>query len=240
MKVSRYLFLGYGIISVLSSCAVVPVNRFQSAKTLGMGNGEVGAAFYAGRDVAETFLAEGDPFDDANVPTGEMYGRLGVLEMWDVGFRLFTPYLGSWGIALDQKVWLFEGGIFAPDVAIGSTIGTTGIYTESGSGALKKNREYNLYFFDVPLILSKNFTSYLAVYGGGMFSYYVFNGKETTRARKKSIDGNTASGTAFLGIQASLFHIRLTPEIAVMSIRDENSGKTKMIFFPGIALGFYL
>lgn len=245
MKISKISF--FLLTLLLSGCAIVPVNRFHTGKTLDPGKVKLGSALYEAKDVSSSFLNTQAPSQREDVfPALELFGRVGILKGWDAALRLASPIpvpLWPTTIVLDNRIQLYKGDPLYPDISGGISLGYShsSVTTTFNPLVGHEDRRYHLYFSDFPLAISHAFSSSFTLYGGGMFSLYSFSGKQINSSTTEKNHGSTYSFGTFLGSSVSFWKMELMPEIALSTVRkerDPKKGATKVFFFPGMALAF--
>lgn len=249
MTKSRYLITSCFLLITLHhlGCAVAPITRFQTAQTLAPGDVKIGTGFSAARDVSSSFLIPGEShfnYQDNTIPLLEFFGRIGIIPRWDIGIRVFGPFLGALqivpgGISIDNKIQLhIDEGDF-PDFAIAPAVGYSGQDSEGTVFGIREERDYRLVFFDIPGILSRKVSEVVTVYGGAMYSHYVFDGEEQYNGvRRYKVEGGTAALTGFVGVSIHISTFEILPEITITTVTKKARENVKAYPYPGIAFAF--
>ena len=254
---------GFLIYLLCTGCAVVGVNNYQSAETLGQGKFKVGAAFEGGREMAAGIRTEHGNIeiedslnmDDCRCLLLELAGQYGITPSTDIGLAINGAF-ESEGVVISLKQNLVQ----RPDnfaVALMVKGGNFGSDIEShsswGNSSTKENDTYRGLLLDIPVIISKRW-NFLSIQVSPKYMYHKLE-IETDYKKYRSgslVEHNSdeetfefhtigvTTGFSFSGIPVDLYLISLNSEISfevsLLRVKNLPEDSYQWISFPGVGV----
>ena len=215
---------------VFSSCAVISTSQFETAKTLGEGNGQIGFGGGFGRDVSSGIFLSSD-VESFPSPIIEFYGQTGVtpsidagIKMWIAGGGVGVKGSGKFQLSRDDAKFLFA---FAP--ALSWTGSGTSTDVNGKSGHISATSVH------LPLLWSTNTSKVFSLYGGFQYVYSHISLKDWD-GNWKSFDHHSPGFT--VGFQFKAGPVVFMPECSFVFIHDFVSGLNFFVPFPNFGIGF--
>lgn len=226
------------LISLLiSGCAVVGVNTYQTAETLGKGKFKAGWAIEYGRVLdAGLMTAEEDikiaedshlTWDDYTYPLVELTSQYGITRSTDIGFTVARAY----GLSGSTTFHLKQGLVHTPENFAVAVMPEGGFF-ESDSEENDNAANLQGILFEIPIIMSKRWDCYV-IY---MTPKYMYHFLEVRTDHKEEFEFNTfGSGVGFSFANQD---IQFMLEVSFLCIEDLQQNSHRWIAFPGMGIYF--